>query len=331
MDGIGQLLRVLHRSPTALGIEELTRLHPELARSRTVYRWHRTLGDQLTYFPSIAYQSIGLTHLHVIITEPQHDWRDWPYAIRALWMVRGLAQPVLYLHCLVPQEHVSQISEVVRGREPHVVCVVTNDGQQFVKELGATTLPGRPPPAKDLLEEYPLVVPVIGEQLERRASLQELWETIYRRLGDQAWQYLPKRARRLPHNGKQYVRRVLTLLNEHGIFTQYIIRYEGLAPSCLDLMLVLPSCDEPVLALLGKQSPVIEHYPGQPGIVTVSSTTDTLKAFFTAQPLVAVLEHYFIDHERNKREPLPVRFAYERLFEPLTSAWVLPQFYDDKP
>lgn len=318
-EGIGRLLRVLHRSPTALGIEELTRLHAELPRARTVYRWHRALGERLTYYPSIAYQSIGLIHLHLIIRTPSHDWQTWPYAIRALWIVSGPGQPALYLHCLVPQEHLAQVAAVVRARESHVVSVVTSDGQQFVPELGDTSVSRGPPSAKDLLQRYPLVVPVIGEHLERRVSQQELWEAIYRKLGDRVWQYLPKRARRLPHNGKQYVRHVLNLLNEHGIFTQYLIRFEPLAPACLDLLLVLRGGNPGALA-----ASVVEHYPGEPAIALCSNTTATLKLLFTAQPLVTVAEHFVVDHLRNQREPLRVRFAYERLFDPATGAWVLP-------
>lgn len=323
--GIDAFLQALHRTPTAIGVEELSRLHDDLPRSRSIYRWHRALGNRLMYYPSITYQSIGLIHVHVIITAPRHDWQHWPYTVRALWIVRGPGETGVYLHCLVPQEHVGRVRALVREHEPTATMLVTPDGQQFVPALNNPPITYGIPPATDLLERYPLVIPVVCAHLERRASLQELWETIYRRLGDRVWQYLPRRARRFPHNGKHYVRRVLNLLNEHGIFRQYVIRYDGLAPNTIDLLLLLRSCDNATLSVLGQRAPIVEHYGDERGaIVVCSSTMETLRYVFTDRPAVSVAGHYFIDHQRNSREPLQVRFAYERLFDPSTSSWVFP-------
>lgn len=61
--------------------------------------------------------------------------------------------------------------------------------------------------------------------METRRSAPEVWRAIYDQLGDAVWQYLPRFARRLPHNGKRYVAEAFGLLNAAHLVSQHVIRY----------------------------------------------------------------------------------------------------------
>src|SRR5215467_7043299 len=107
---------------------------------RFVQELHRCeLGDALTYYPSVAYEALGLVHIHLFIEDPRARWEALPYAVRASWLVRGPAGVrVLYLHCLVPRAHVEQLSQLLKElRAPHgdrITSITSSDGWQLLDQ-----------------------------------------------------------------------------------------------------------------------------------------------------------------------------------------------------
>ena len=103
---IAKFLATVHQSATCLGLEALHQAHrQDLPHLRTVYRWHKKLGNQLAYFPAFSLEQLGLVHLHLFITAPDERWARFPYAVEARWLTQNLVDPVLYLHCFVPFAH----------------------------------------------------------------------------------------------------------------------------------------------------------------------------------------------------------------------------------
>ena len=56
----------------------------------------------------------------------------------------------------------------------------------------------------------------------------------------------------------------------------------------------------------------------------VSTHALTQHVFSTAANLPRISTWHFVDTPRNEREPVRPRFAYEILFDPSTTEWVLP-------
>src|SRR3954467_15943387 len=132
-----RFVHALHRSERTDGIDTFLRTRPSLVSSRNVCRWHRALVEALTYYPSVAYAALGLTHVHLIIEDPRTRWEQWPYAVRASWLVASPAGTrVLYLHFLVPQAHAGLFAEVLHAcRSPQgdrITSITTTDGWQFL-------------------------------------------------------------------------------------------------------------------------------------------------------------------------------------------------------
>jgi hypothetical protein len=170
-----RFLQELHRSDHTAGIEEWLRSQPSLATVRSVYRWQDELGDDLLYYPTVAYTALGLTHLHVIIDEPRRAWTVLPYAIRASWLTHHPGMRALYVHCLVPARDVPALRAVLDAMASpdadRVTVLATGDGWQALDTGAPITLA---PPAClgvwEAVERYPLLVPVICESIERDAA-----------------------------------------------------------------------------------------------------------------------------------------------------------------
>lgn len=109
---VHQVLRALHQTPRAVGTEDLAGL-PGMPGRRTLYRWQRSLDQQLIYYPNVALSAFGLVHVHVFLDDPSSAWGEWPYTVRSRWVVRGPGARTLYLHCVVPLEHVETITDAI--------------------------------------------------------------------------------------------------------------------------------------------------------------------------------------------------------------------------
>ena len=219
MDALQQsilrFLFVVHHAPRALGTEELARTL-DVPDARTLYRWQDAFAEELIYFPSVSFRALGLEHWHVFVDDPSSAWEDFEYAISGEWVTSRPGQRTLYLHCLAPRSHRAsfrQLLDTLNGYSG-LRAIRSDDGWQVMRDLSDTTseLEAVPTPALhdapavwDVVERFPLLIPVIFENVERRHTLPELWRRIYQRLGERTWSFLPAGASRLPNNGKTYV------------------------------------------------------------------------------------------------------------------------------
>lgn len=298
-----QFIARVHSARSAAGAESLVR---DIGMStRSLYRLHKAHSG-LVYFPSVAFASLGLVHVHAFVDEQSPLVS---YAVRALWVVRSPGVRSLYVHCLIPAAHMSVIPND---------ALVTDDGWQALS-------PNEPIPrvfeaAWDVVERYPLLIPVVFEVLEQRRSMPETWRAIYERLGDRVWQYLPRFSRRLPHNGKAYVREAFRLMNEAGLFRQHVVRQHLSESAEVVLMVNAPMAD--VLGLLSFDVDVLEVFPGRDTtIVLLQGGIGMINRLFRLRPPIPIRGFYFVD----TAEPAPrVRFAYEHLFDPATCQWIGP-------
>ncbi|HEX8170979.1 MAG TPA: hypothetical protein VF824_10610 [Thermoanaerobaculia bacterium] len=180
----------------------------------------------------------------------------------------------------------------------------------------------------DIVERLPLLIPVIFESVEQRQSLPAIWEAVYARLGKRTWEYLPRFARRLPTNGKSYVKEAFALLNHTGLFRQNIIRYRPLNAIGTPMFLHIEGTAlSAMINAFGSHAPSIDIYPIRDDAAllrVVSTHALTQQVFSSMGTLPRMTSWHFIDVVRNQREPLRPRFAYELLFDPATTEWVFP-------
>lgn len=319
------LIHRIHGQQRVTGLQEFARAGPQGVR--TIYRWYRDLGQRLRYYPHAAYAALGLHHLHLFLTDDQTGWRASPYAIEAVWTITAPGTQILYVHCLIPTAHRSQIARRVAGLRH----VWTGDGWQTIADLHrALDVVGRPVPhdgtlqpvprvtPATLLAECPFAVPVLFELLRERRSMEALWRSIHARLGARTWSYFSRRTRRWLGNGKVYVQQAYTALNEHGVIRQHIVRYQPLAEHTIEVFL---HSDDPnvgtLLEAIGRVCPVLERYPTTAGgyLVRVRGDHRLLQRLVSTKVRCA---WWFI------RDDLPgpaVAFAYEALFDPITRSW----------
>jgi hypothetical protein len=331
-----QFLSILYDSPRAMGIEEFARTNKRFT-ARSLYRWQAELSNDLLFYPSIAFRSLGLSTMHLFIDDPAPLWREFPYAIRGEWVVSGPGQRTLYLHCLVPCVHEVQLASVLRAAEgvtaAKITSIASGDGWQVLRDFGSNPL-GRAPPITrdqhvwDIVERLPLLIAVIFESVEQGQSLPMIWEAIYHRLGKRTWDYLPRFARRLPTNGKGYVKECFALLNHTGLFRQNIIRYQPLNAIGTPMFLRVEGSElSAIINAFAAHAPSIDVFPttNDAALLRVVSThTLTQHVFSSVANLPRISTWHFVDALRNEREPLRPRFAYELLFDPATTEWVFP-------
>lgn len=323
-----RFLAALHRMDHTAGIEELLAADHSLPNARTVYRWHDELGPGLTYYPSVTFDALGLVHLHLLIEEPAAQWDRFAYSVRASWLVRQPGSRLLYLHCLVPRCHeadVRQLLDDLSHLYAQITIITSTDGWQMIE--GESTAPAHHPgDLWDVVERYPLIVPVVMESIEHRRSLPELWSAISDRLGTRVWEYLPRFARRMPHNGKAHVRDVFRLVNDSLLFRQHVIRYAAYDELTLEVVFRCRATREQLRALAGPEAPVVEFFPGDDEhVVRVRGTLRWLSQMFSARDELHVEDLWFSDHRTNTCEPLDVRFAHELLFDPASCQWLFPR------
>lgn len=327
----GNLLRflaALHDAREAGGIEAR---HIDVSDTRTIYRWQHELGDDLVYYPSVTFGRLGLECMHLFIADADDAWIDFPYAIRAEWLVVQPGEPLLYLQCLVPRVHRDQVALVLddmRGACGDITMITSADGWQVAQFTGAPVR--APPPTRnelvwDAVERLPLLIPVIFEMTEHRRSLPAAWEAIYERLGNGVWAYLPRFARRLPTNGKTYVKDALAILNKADLFRQNVIRYTPLERTSTSMFLRVEGSFDAIIGGLAAHTASIDLYP-------LSQNAALVRANITRLPYVLSTLHesritawYFVDRPRTDGMTARPRFAYEILFDPITTEWRFPR------
>lgn len=335
-----RFLLLVHRAPRAVGVEELAR-EDNVPDARTLYRWQRQLADDLIYYPSVSFGALGLTHLHLFIDDPTPGWEDFPYAVAADWVAGRPGQHALYLHCVVPEEHLGQVLEVLDELQGQNTCrqitaIGSHDGWQVLGDLTSEESPPELVPEAvlraqgkavwDVVERVPLLIPIIFESVEARRSFPAIWDEIHGRLGDRAWQYLPRGARRLPTNGKTYVKDAYALLNHTGLFRQNVVRYRPLGAIGTTMFLRVTGEDvRTVVTAFVRRATALDIYPvgdTEALLRVVATHASTQWIMSGTAGLPRVTDWYFVDALR----PAPhVRFAYELLFDPSTTEWRFPR------
>jgi hypothetical protein len=284
------------------------------------------MRQHMKYRPRVAYAGLGLVHVHVFIKNAPESWLQYPYAIDRAWTVDRPGNRMLYLHCLLPREHLARVPA-----GSGITTIATSDGWQHL-ELQAMDRSGRPveratstpdvlaavPPS--VISEQPFIVPVACELLQS-ASMELQWRSIRERLGARVWEYFPRHTRRWPRNGKAYVRQAFTFLNRYGLVLQHTVMYEPLRTHTLELFLIVEGT-KTLLDALASVSPSMEFYQGKDQyFVRVAGDIALLKRIISTP---GIKQWWFVDHERTKNSP-PVRFAYETLFDPRTKQWQVPK------
>lgn len=337
-------LQAVHDAPRPVGPTVLDAL-PGMVRERTLYRWQRSLGERLTYFPSLCLSGLGLVHAHVFLDGATDRWLDLPVVLSACWVNRGLERPGLYLHCVVPAGEEAAFEGLVRALSRDGWCaeytlVLASDGWQVVGLAGLDRdgrVRTRPMSVlregvfrvavdqQGLLRSYPFIVPAVFEAPEERVSLQEVWRRVHDRLGPVVWRYFPRGTRRWPVNGKRYVRHAMELVVAAGLFRQNIIRYLPLLDDGLEVFVVLKTEDvEELVRGFGSVCPVVDVARAQDGRVVLRLTGGqalVYEVLRVAREVVRPLGVWVHDARHEDASVRRCRFAYEQLFDPVTGAW----------
>ena len=338
-------LDAVHAAPRPVGPTGLDAL-PTMVRERTVYRWQRSLGDGLSYFPSLSLSGLGLVHAHLLLEGASDRWLDLPVAFSACAVNRGLERPGLYLHCAVPMGHEAEFEGLVRSLAADGWCeswtlVVTGDSWQSLGRLAeCVDAKGRFRGACEeraerariftddgLLRSYPFVVPAVFEAPEERVSLQEVWRRAFSRLGPGVWRYLPRGTRRWPVNGKRYVRHARDLLVAAGLFRQNVIRYRPLLEHGLEAFVLVPAGTAAIVGALGRVCPVVEEARAADGRVLLRLTGDERFVYEwlrLSREAVGSFGVWVHDYRREDEGLRRARFQYEVLFDPVSGTWRFP-------
>lgn len=329
---VQQFLGALHRTREAMGVEEFA-ARSGLGDPRTIYRWQDALRDDLVYYPNVTFRSLGLEHRHLFIENPSDAWRAFPFAIFGEWVVTHPGERTLYLHCLVPHVQAEEFDALLAGADgttsTHVTSITSDDGWQVMSDA-----PDDPAPLAgkqqlwDIVERLPLLIPVIFETVEQRHSLPTIWSAVYTRLGKRTWDYLPRFARRLPTNGKTYVKECFALLNHTGLYRQTIVRYRPHNDLGTPMYLSVAGANvSTIINAFSEHAPVIDIHPlaNDAAMLRLVSTHATARRVFSSTTVPRITSWYFVDVLRNEQDPIHARFAYEHLFDPTTTQWVFPQ------
>ena len=341
-----QYLQAVHDAPRPVGPTVLDAL-PGMVRERTLYRWQRSLGARLTYFPSLSLAGLGLVHAHLFLEGASDRWVDLPVVLSACWVNRGLERPGLYLHCVIPAGEEAGFENLVRTLSRDGWCaeytlVLASDGWQVVGLTGLDRdgrFRGRTRPKEEfregvfgvavdqqgLLRSYPFIVPAVFEAPEERVSLQEVWRRVHERLGSVVWRYFPRGTRRWPVNGKRYVRHAMELVVAAGLFRQNIIRYQPLLNDGLEVFVLLNAANvEELVRSFGTVCPIVDVAPAQDGRVLLRLAGDqalVYEVLRVAREVVRPVGVWVHDTRHEDAALRRVRFQYETLFDPVTGTW----------
>lgn len=307
-----------------VGVHGYFRRNPDaLASPRSVYRWQRSLGDQLHVFPNVRAERLGLRHAHVFITQPGPGWLSCPFAIEAAWVTPDFCTEVLYLHCLVPDGVVFATFKLFPCASAAVVWS-ESAWQQFLVDDEPITLPVRTGVLDaSVLRESPFLVPAVAEMHHYPNSLPLAWHRIHQSLGGRLRQFLPRTRIRYV-NGKNHLTKAFALLKERGIFVQHLIRYHPLLAQSVEVFVRAQMERDALTALLERLRVVlhaVETYPTEDGYWCRLLGPHRLLDAIMHLPAEARACLSGV-HFHTKRHPSPVvRFQYESLFEPTTGTW----------
>jgi hypothetical protein len=316
------------------GFEDLAQRN-HVRNRRTLYRWRRALGPSLRVVPSFTLERLGLSHAHLVITNPAPAWLRFPYALEHAWLTNDFLENQLYLHCIVPTAHKAEVRGLVRECQDAGWCTKatlswTGSGWQELPDATTTNGPGAVPATTDagLLREYPLVVPAICEAWNRPQSLSSVWAGIKEHVGDRLRSYVP-RGRIYAVNGKAHVRTAYELLNNRGLFRQHVIRYDAWLHDAIEVFVFLRHGDEwlaEIVEAVRPGSAAIETYNGGEGraLVRVTGHDDTLRTILGLQDECRRHGATLYLRSPHLKENALVRFCYEFLFDPRTGTWVFP-------
>jgi hypothetical protein len=292
--------------------------------ARTVYRWQRTLGDQLLVIPNVLVEGLGLRHAHLFVTKPDESWLSLPYAVEAAWVTPDFCQEVCYLHCLVPAslDFAAVLQEYPCAR--YEVVWSSTGWQQFLNDVEEIVLPVATEVSDDdLVHRSPFVIPAMMELWQYPNSLPLAWQRIKDRLGSRVKEYLPRTKVRYT-NGKNHLTSAFRLLKDAGLLGQHVIRYHPLLAQSVEVFAHVHLDRDDVTGLLRNLRGTlhaIETYPTGDGYWCRLLGPHQLLDALLQLPL-AVRERVGGIYFHTKRHPAPmVRFAYEAVFDPTTGTW----------
>jgi hypothetical protein len=334
--GLHEYVAAVHAAPEFVGVRDFhRRFAHHLGHERTLARHRHEYRSSLRVFPSFTIEALGLSHVHVVVLGADERWLRFPYAVEHAWATRDFAQHALYLHCLVPTEHVVLVEKLVHDLEAlgwGMACLVlrSQSGWQHFSRCGHHLLSqsvGVVPEERVLLRQHPLVVPVIAEAWNHDATLPLLWQRIDARLGRRVREYLPHR-RVLHTNGKHHTRAACLGLAAAGLFRQQLVRFLPEAKEGIEVLLMDRDLTDHMVELLEELhgiARVSETYADRDGTIVerVLGSSAVLDAIIrTTGTLGSSARIFLVDKRSGSRE---VRFCYEFLFDPKTGTWVFPR------
>jgi len=347
-------LSQVHCVPSYQGPADLLKVKKiALPQNRTIYRWHKSLKSVMEFYPSIDLSSFGLVHVHIILSGACDEMLRLPFALEAYWLMPKPGERVLYLHCALPEDFKKDFQLLFKdlkkaGFFKGFVHFFSFDGWQVVHELsncidgdGRIRFPiveefainkeafgKKLMSASGLMKSYPLVVPVIFENFGKRLSLIQSWGLIRQRVGRRVWSYLPKGTRKMPVNGKGYVKRAFKLLCDWSLFRQNIIHYRPLLDHSVEIFMILITNknDDIYYFIEGFREicPVVEFYPGTQNVsmLRILGDTDLIYALMDRFPegTQKQVEIFFLDKSKTWGME-KCRLLYEQLFDPKKGVW----------
>ncbi len=272
-----------------------------------------------------------MLHLHLVIANPRNEWLRFPYAVEYAWVTPDLVNNHLYLHCVVPREHKTGVLGLLRECRSWCRGLTwswSGDGWQEIPGVGPDVMPALPAPtAAPVLREQPLVVPVAFEAWNAE-SMNGVWMRIRERNGGCLRDYV-RRGRIYATNGKRHVREAYGRLCEHGLFRQYLVRYQGWHTGALEIFLFLQRAEEWLAEFAEAVRPsamAIETYHGEHGnaVVRIAGNEEAVRTVLGLQDDMQRYEAHIFVHRPRSGTELSVRFCYEFLFDPTTGAWLFP-------
>lgn len=308
---------------TRIGLHGHLRERASPVRSAsTVYRWQRSLADQLLVVPNVSVEPLGLRHAHVFVN--QLGPIDCPFAVEAAWVTADFCREVLYLHCLVPASHVESFTEGMHGA---TVIWSSSGWQQFLTTGEAIQLPVASDAVveSDLLRRSPFVLPAFVELWTYPNSLPVVWRRIHDRLGSRVKDFLPRTKIRYV-NGKNHITDAFTTLRREGLVRQQLIRYHPLLAVSVEVFVHVRLERAMVQGLFEGLRGVlhaVESYPTADGYwCRLLGPHRLLDAIIKLPATVRSRLRLVFFH--TKRHPTPlVRFAYETLYDTKHHTWVI--------
>lgn len=319
--GLPEYLSALQQATTWTGLSEFCQSHRrQVPHERTVRRWHKQLGSSVSVFPVFAVEGLGLSHLHAFLFSPEPERTTFPYAVESAMVSTDGLSDVLYLHCIVPKDHLAAVKGRLRA-----VC----RNVEFLESLTGWERCGLPidsPPSRAwiapdraLLQQHPYVVPAIFEAFGEMQSLDAIWKRTKSRLGSSLCQYFPAQ-RYYPTNGKLHVKQAYETLSAAGLFSQFVVRQQ-LESNVEAFVLMDPQCTEEFLQTIRRECSMLAVHPSEEGsLLRLAGNPRVFDSLLNCEKRL-----YWVNRAATNARTPKVRFAYESLFRPASAEWILPE------